>query len=110
MPNEHDYREAAQRCRTIGEHLLRAAGPGTGWAPSFVGAGSVADTVASATERIRGHLAAAGEELGRLALRCDERADVCADHARAIARYDALDDAERRWTNPPRPPASWVSA
>ncbi len=108
MPSASDYRGAAERYRTIAEHLLREAGEIARWRPGFVAEGLVRDTIDASNERTRDHLRGAGDEMARLARVCELRADVCAQYARAVRRYRELVGHERLLVGPPIPPASWV--
>lgn len=110
MPNTHQYRDAASRYRTLSEHALREAAAPAAGALGFVGDGPAREALAGSLERRRVWLVAAGETLRRLATTCDDRAEVCARYASALARYRELSPHERLAVPAPLPPAPWVDA
>ncbi len=108
MPTAAEYHDAAERYRTIGENLSREAGTVGAWVLGFVGPGLVHTAIDESIDRSQGYLVAAGEEMRRLARVCDERAEVCAEYARAVWRYRRLTFVEQLIAGYPSRPASWV--
>lgn len=110
MPNAAQYRDAANRYRTLGEHYLRQAALASGWRVDAHLAGPVAEAVGGALRSASAHLTTASGEMARLARVCDGRAVVCDDYARRVAAYFALEPIVRRAILIPSPPYPWASA
>ena len=108
MPTAAEYRDAAQRYRSVAENLLGEAGAVFGWATGFVSDGPIGVAIDDSIARTHTHLVAAGEDIRRLAQVCDARADVCAEYAHAVWRYHQLTLVEQLWYGYPARPASWA--
>lgn len=108
VPTAAAYRDAARRYRSIAEHLLREAGAVGGWVTSFVSDGPVRVSIGESIGRTRTHLAAAGDDMRRVARVCDSRADVCVEYANAVRRFHQLTLVEQLWHGYPIRPAAWA--
>lgn len=108
MPTAVEYRDAAQRYRALGTNLTHEAASMSRWVADFVGPGVVRTAVDESVDVARRHLAATGHEMQRLALLCELRADVCAQHVRAIRWFHQLAAAEQAQHRLPLRPATWV--
>lgn len=111
MPDAATYRDAARRCRLLGEHVAHeAATHRASSLPDRIAVGPVRDIVDDRLRDVHAHLVRAAAELTRLAAECDRRAAVCEAFRREVHRWAALPWTERLVRPAPRPPAPWVSA
>jgi hypothetical protein len=108
VPTAAEYRDAAQRYRAFGRNLTHEAAAIARWVPDFVGPGAVRTAIDESVDATRRHLAAAGDEMQQLALICESRADVCAQHARAIRWFHQLAAVDQALYGFPLRPATWV--
>lgn len=105
MPNAYAYRAAAARFRRLAVDLEQGARTTDTGA---LAAGPVRTSFDDSMHATQVHLGRGIAELRRLAGACEQRADVCAEYARAVGRYSQLDVTERLLTRPPTRPAIWV--
>lgn len=110
MPDAPTYRDAARRCRLLGEHAAREAGTHRSSSlPERVASGPLRDTIDDLLLTVHAHLVRAAADLSRLAAECDRRAEVCDAYARELRHHRQLPLLERLVRPAPLPPASWVS-
>jgi hypothetical protein len=109
MPTQADFEQAARTFRTTRDGLgapLTALEQASG-APTMSG-GSIAPVVQTGLDVSIGNTRSAVDALDALAVLCDRRAGVCADHAAALGHWHRRREhwdaaAQRRRTDPTAP-------
>lgn len=77
-------------------------------AGTFAAAGPVATLHDRSVEVVGAYLATASDEMSRLAVECDRRAEVCDAYDRSVRAWRDLPWIDRWSVSPPLPPAPWV--